>query len=102
MKELLGDDPQAFARHTDPGTSREAAARISSKVNKLEQAVADSIKAAGVAGRTWDEIAADTGLDKASVSPRFKPLRKKGVIRAKVDDASKEVRRDRQTVWVAV
>lgn len=103
MKDQLGDEPyqpSAFARSTDPGTSHAAARSVEPKVNAMEQRVAQAIIAAGDNGRTWDEIALDTGIDKATVSPRFKPLRKKNLIKAKVDQDGKRVTREGQTVWV--
>lgn len=104
MKDQLGDvpyDQQAFARTTDLPTSHAAAAKVNKHVNKLEEAVANAIIARGIRGATWDELAVLTGLDKASISPRFKPLRKKGLIKAKLNPFDEVEKRDGQTVWVS-
>jgi DNA-binding MarR family transcriptional regulator len=81
----------AYARRTDPQTSHDAADRVD--VNRLEGIVLEAIS--NSRGLTSKEIAEVTGLDKWSVSPRIKPLRKKNL----VWDSGK--RRDRSIVWLA-
>lgn len=72
---------QAHARRRDPGTSHGAAASLAGKpVAELQQRVLDAIRALG--GRaTINDVARHTGLAEVSVSPRFKPLRRRGLIR---------------------
>jgi hypothetical protein len=100
MKDLFDQSRQAFTRPTDLQTSHEAEKRINSRVPKLEQLVYQAIKDQWWYGATWDELAPLTGLDKGSISPRFKPLRKKGLIAAKLDENGNTVKRGHQTVWV--
>jgi hypothetical protein len=103
MKDQLGETffEHAYARRTDLPTSHAAARRVNDKVPELEQQVYEVIKSQGDRGATWNEIASLSGIDKGSISPRFKPLRKREMIKAKVhgDDV---VKREHQTVWVAV
>lgn len=76
----MSRDSEALARNTDPETSHEAAHSMDDAVTRLEKVVTLAIRASGDRGATWDELAALTGIDKASISPRFKPLRRKGQI----------------------
>lgn len=73
------DDLFAYARLTDPETSHEAAQAIEPHLGRLESIVLAAIRQAPD-GMTIDELAAATGLDKVTVSPRIKPLCKKGFI----------------------
>lgn len=95
-------DQQAFARSSDPVTSHAAAAKTTRVVNHLEAEVYEAIKVAGARGATWDELGASTGIDKASISPRFKPLRTKMLIRAARDADGNLIKRDGQIAWVAI
>lgn len=111
MKDLLGDDlfsekPQAFARHTDPETSHAAAQSIESEATRLEGIVYQAVRRRGEHGLTWDEAGPATGLPAPSISPRWKPLRKKELIRAKVDELGNVVKRAGksgrgQIVWIS-
>lgn len=85
------------ARKTDPATSKGKR-----KVNKYEQAVTDAIKnndyfstlwcvALGLTGK---EIAIETGHPLNCITPRFAPLRRKGLIK------DSGIKRDKQIVWV--
>ncbi len=105
---LLGDtpyEPRAFARNSDPATSHAAAKKVETKVSHLEKLVYEAIVSAGPHGATWNEISQRTGIDKASISPRFKPLRQKGFIQAKMEFnlslTHRSVIRNSQTVWIA-
>jgi DNA-binding MarR family transcriptional regulator len=72
--------PRAFARRTDPETSHEAAKSIEPDLTKIESTVLLAIPfAPGTA--ILDEVTRETGLDKVTASPRFKPLEEKGFIR---------------------
>ena len=85
---------RAFARNTDPDTSHEAARSVESKLNNLERLVYESIVDMG--GATTKEIAAHTGKDRVTVSPRIKPLCNKHL----VEDSG--ARRGKSIVWVRV
>ena len=37
-------------------------------------------------GATWDELGESTGIDKASISPRFRPLMTKGLIAVRTEN----------------
>jgi hypothetical protein len=67
------------ARRTDPQTSHAAAASILPKIPELEKKVLDAVRRA-VNGLTSTECAEVLGMDKWSISPRFAPLRRKGLI----------------------
>lgn len=87
----------ALARAHDPLTSHLAAASV--PVTRLEQVVLDEIRVAGD-GRTIDELVALTGIDKVSISPRLRPLCKKGLV---IETAETRIGASgrRQTVWRA-
>jgi len=63
-----------FARTTDPDTSHEA---THFNPTEVEQRILDAI-ADRVSGMTCHEVVIETGLPIQTVSPRFKPLHKKG------------------------
>jgi len=101
-------DYEAKSRRSDPETSHAAAASLSPEdVERLEREVATDIRGCGHHGAIWDEIHYRTGIAKASISPRFKPLRIKKQIIAKCDkDGNIEKRTGDSTrgqiVWIAV
>jgi DNA-binding MarR family transcriptional regulator len=68
---------EALARRTDPDTSHEAAASV--KVQKVEARVLRAMAEMDGVG-TWDLISDRSGLRPGTVSPRFAPLRGKGLI----------------------
>ena len=81
QRDLFG----AYARGGDPHTRHDAASSLSSDaVSHCETVVWQALKARGTHGATWDELHDLTGMDKATISPRFKPLREKGLIRRQV------------------
>lgn len=102
--DLFGD---AYARSTDPSTSHIAARSMRPrKANTLEKLVYLSIAAAGIDGLICDDIVNRTGLNWNTVSPRLKPLTKKGYIKPKFDfSTGRFVTRNGksnrpQTVWI--
>lgn len=88
-----------LARRTDPSTSRAAARSIDAGLQDIESKVLAAI-AAAADGATWDEVSEATGLERATVSPRFKPLCEMGLIRANGTRKGKSGRR--QTVWTRI
>lgn len=68
----------AFARFSDPTTSAEAAESVS--VAKAEMVVLNQLLKRPVRGATSDEMADITGIARVTVSPRFRPLERKGLI----------------------
>lgn len=91
--------PRAFARATDPETCEIAAASMQSEVAALEAAVLEVVVAAGAFGAMLDNAVRVIGRDKVTLSPRFAPLERKGLIRrngTRLGNAGRP-----QTVWVA-
>jgi hypothetical protein len=80
----------AYARKDDPATSKRAAASV--KVNAKEQIVIDTLTRFGPL--TTRQVSEKSGADLQSITPRMKPLEKKGKI-ARCDPAPGESR----TVW---
>lgn len=85
----------APVRANDPATSSGKR-----KVNKYEQAVLDLLNCEPHGpqnlGLTGKEMAIYTGHPLNCITPRFAPLRRKGLIK------DSGMRRDKQTVWVLV
>ena len=73
----LWPDTEAFARDSDPSTSHTAAERM--RDSELEAQVYQTLLRCGVY-MTSIEVAAEMGIDKWSISPRFKPLHRKGLV----------------------
>ena len=80
---------QPTARSNDPATSKGKR-----KVNKYEQVVLDYLKQHGEEGGTGKSIASDTYLPLNCITPRFAPLRRKGLIK------DSGIKHDKQIVWV--
>jgi hypothetical protein len=90
--ELVDDgvDPSVYARTNDPATSKGKR-----RVNQYEQSVLTYLSLYREDGGTGKEIAGKhTALN--CITPRFAPLRRKGLIK----DSGQ--RRDKQIVWVLV
>jgi hypothetical protein len=109
MKDLFGDEPfgEAHARNTDPGTSHAAARSVRAEANDLEAIVSRSIARRGDRGMICDEIVDATQLNWNTVSPRLRPLCKKGIITSRPDGNGKPITRPgksgrRQIVWFVV
>ena len=87
---------EAVHRANDPATSKGKR-----KVNKYEQAVLNALSQGGaVEGMTGKEIAAYHDLPLNCITPRFAPLRRKGLLKAKRDAMGQVEKRDKQIVWV--
>lgn len=88
------------ARSTDPVTSKGKR-----RVNKYEQAVLDVLDCEPHGpqnvGLTGKEMAVCTGHPLNCITPRFAPLRRRGLIQPKMVDGN-IVKRDKQIVWVRV
>lgn len=69
----------AYARHSDPETSHAAAQDMESKANRLESLVlAFLLEYRG--GLTSHELVAATGLNWNTLTPRIRPLVRKGLV----------------------
>ena len=80
----------AAARRSDPQESHDAAARV--PVAERERQVMEALRAGPA---TMHEVAERLGMPLTSISPRFAPLFRKGLVR-------KCGRRDGRTVWEVV
>ena len=85
--ELVRDEPVPTARANDPATSKGKR-----KVNKYEEEVLTQLRLLG--GGTGKEIAKLAGVELNCITPRFAPLRRKGLIK------DSGIKRDKQIVWV--
>lgn len=68
---------RGLARRTDPATSHEAARAV--KVGKLQLIVLQELRSSG-GGLTIKELKLVSSTPMESISPRFAPLRKNGLI----------------------
>jgi hypothetical protein len=92
---------EAHARKTDPVTSHEAAKAITPLLNKVEQGIYDALCSFLPKGATSDEIVEASGIQYRTVTPRLKPMCKKGF----VVDSGEYKRGDsgrRQIIWMAI
>ena len=81
-------------------TSKEAAAAIKPKMATLQQRVLDTIKSAGSAGLTDEQVRTLTGLQHSTETPRRIELVAKGLV--KDSGRTRKTRSGRSaTVWVA-
>lgn len=88
MYEQLSIDFHARARRTDPATSKAAARRV--QVLTLNERVLANLRYFGPADS--DTLAMRMGMKLVTISPRLRPLERKGLVRVL------EVR-DRKIVW---
>jgi len=72
------DGTEAHARNTDPGTSHAAAASV--RATDLESRVLEAIRYCEPGGATSSELESLTKLTNQSLTPRFAPMRRKGLI----------------------
>lgn len=91
----LFNKPSAFARHTDPETSHDAARSFEGVVAEAELLVLRVTVQRNELGATWDEVddALGGALAKSSISPRWRPLTDKGLIECRCDEHGKPVKR---------
>ena len=94
-------DFQAFARGTDPDTSHLAAQSMEGKCQRIEGIVLEALKKRGDHGATTRELAALTGLDWGTVTPRMKPMEKKGFI-TDSGHTRPGISNRQQIVWLAL
>jgi hypothetical protein len=83
------------ARRSDPDTSHAAARRAAAFADSLGGRALEALQAALPGGLTAPEIAVRLGARDGSISPRIKPLRKRGLV---VDSGDE---RKGATVWMA-
>jgi DNA-binding MarR family transcriptional regulator len=97
-----GKPLRALSRNTDPDTSRDAAQSLDSgSLKGMQSKVFWAIEAAGDRGAIAKEIAAITGIEWQTVTPRFAPLIKAGLVERRYNTDGKLIRREGQAVhWV--
>jgi len=78
IKSYFPDSLMAFARKTDPQTSKEAAKTVD--VNKMEQLVLDVIKSFPEGCISQDVESALAQYRASSITPRYRPLIHKGLV----------------------
>lgn len=79
MIENLFDWSEAHARTTDPQTSHDAAQSIEGDpATRIEKIILNALENS-IDGLTTHEIVDATGIAYATVTPRLKPMRKKGL-----------------------
>jgi len=91
---------RAHARKTDPVTSHEAAKAITPSLNKIEQGIYDALCSFLPKGATSDEIVEASGIQYRTVTPRLKPMCKKGFVVDSGEHKRGESGR-RQIIWMA-
>lgn len=74
----MSDDTEAYARGSDPSTSHEAAERA--RHSDLEWKVFEVLASHWPRYMTSIEVAEELEIDKWSISPRFAPLERKGLV----------------------
>ena len=91
----------ARARRTDPETSHLAAAAMLPRLSENDRLICESIFTRD--GANMSDIMRDTGIQKVSVSPRFAPLRRAGLIHNRIIAGKREKRKGDdgmpQLVW---
>ena len=92
---------RAHARKTDPVTSHEAAEAITPLLNKVEQGIYDALCSFLPKGATSDEISEASGIIYRTVTPRLKPMCKKGFVVDSGEHKRGESGR-RQIIWMAI
>ena len=88
---------RAYVRNTDPETSHEAAEAIEPSLKGMDIQILNAVISSGMHGATLSDVMEVTGIQKVSVSPRFKPLETMGHIFR--DGKRKGDCRAKQTVW---
>ena len=91
---------KAHARKTDPVTSHEAAKSITPSLNKIEQGIYDALCSFLPKGATSDEIVEASGIQYRTVTPRLKPMCRKGFVVDSGEHKRGESGR-RQIIWMA-
>ena len=94
QKDFDFDQGEAYARRSDPPESQGAAAalRDGGGAAGLERLVLETL-AMHPDGLTSGGLCRETGLGDGSISPRIKPLRRRGVIEGREDGNGKPIRR---------
>ena len=98
----VSDYVEAYARVGDPGTAQDAAEFAAATMAQTEQRVYDYLKVMGTHGATVDEIAHAISIQTESVSPRMRPLERKGLVAETPMRRKLPGKKVGRIVWVAV
>jgi DNA-binding MarR family transcriptional regulator len=82
------NEQRAGARRTDPLTSKIAAVEVEAKLPQLQQIVLGALETMGEA--TCEEVSDRVGLERVTVSPRFKPMESAGLIERVLDERGRQ------------
>jgi hypothetical protein len=77
---VMSGNDIARARKSDPFTSHEAAEKITPRLGTIDDAIYKALLEVGESGATSDEIVEMTGIKYRSVTPRLKPMMRKGLV----------------------
>ena len=77
---VLSANDVARARKSDPFTSHLSAKKITPRLGTIDDAIHKALLAVGESGATSDEIVEMTGIKYRSVTPRLKPMMRKGLV----------------------
>jgi DNA-binding MarR family transcriptional regulator len=99
MTDLFEWSEQAHARSTDPETSHAAAASVDCP--PLDRKLHDGLKLLGSYGATSEELADQLNLRLVSVSPRLRPMERRGLVR-ETEERRPGASGRLQIVWVAI
>lgn len=92
---------KAHARKTDPKTSHDAADSISPILNQIEVGIYNALLEFLPGGATSDEIVVASGIQYRTVTPRLKPMSRKGFVRDSGETKKGESGR-KQIIWRAI
>ena len=92
---------RAYARKTDPVSSHEAAEKITPHLGTIDDAIYKALLEVGERGATSDEIVKMTDIKYRSVTPRLKPMCKKGLVVDSGECRNGDSGR-RQIIWRAI
>lgn len=77
---VLSANDVARARRCDPFTSHLSAGKITPRLGTIDDSIYKALLAVGESGATSDEIVEMTGIKYRSVTPRLKPMMRKGLV----------------------
>ena len=96
MKDLLGDTlfGEAYARGSDPNTSREAATAVEGKRASVLQLQFLKALEKYPNGLTLGQIETVTGVEWKTITPRSRPLKNMGAIEVRFDQGGNIIKRE--------
>jgi len=92
---------KAYARKSDPKTSHDAADSITPILNAIEIGIYNALLRFLPGGATSDEIVGASGIQYRTVTPRLKPMVRKGFVEDSGETKKGESGR-KQIIWRAI